>query len=798
MKSNTPKNINNFSEKELLDYIKDYDNVRNKKIRLEVLKVLFKALRLDIENENLLMLLSEPQAKLCLATAGGGKTTAANVQAVLEKFIRYSRRYPDKLIQGDKILVLVYNRHNVNDFKTRHKNMVHRLKTSGIKNINIDDDIQVYTMHKFCSMWVREYADKMGLIGYKLLSDTDSSGSTVKLMQMSLKTAFMKNNIDVKTIDNYNINNLHTLYSYSKESFKTVYELEDDERVIDLKLPLEIICDTFSFYESMKNRKRVYDFTDMLSKIHELFSTNTEVLKDVQRYFEYVIADEVQDFSPLMFSILKLLVNNGTPLMAVGDEDQSIYNFRGADLFNTLDFANKFDDSEVFTLSKNRRCRKNILNIGKNIISRNTLRFEKELGYVKEGGDVSYVPYNTINGQCINIINKLNSYCKSELNETVIAAREKENLVLLTQILEENNIPHYVISGYHAFSHELYRHIIDVLLILYRPLDPFCQLNLYKVLPIKRDDLWAILKYDSKKERFSDDIDGRKHFAKIDYGNYLNNKLFVDSLKNLIYFSNLIKNNAMKDYINLLYQQISRFFWVTKKSYNNNPELDNIIEEKALQLFNSDCLFEEFYQTYLRRKDLCKRNQASKNGVAVSTFHSLKGLEFNNVYLTYLDNDIFPNFSLIDSKDYTEDSKKALKEAETRLFYVAITRAKNNIYFYYNEQNPSIYIKDLLNNHNKDNIESMNIFDEILEKSESENHYNNEVTSYIDIDYNFDIYDTDESECCDKAKDTVEKTTQIVEELSDIIENKESEEYMEELGDVLNSSNYLDSFLDSF
>ena len=120
-----------------------------------------------------------------------------------------------------------------------------------------------------------------------------------------------------------------------------------------------------------------------------------------------------------------------------------------------------------------------------------------------------------------------------------------------------------------------------------------------------------------------------------------------------------------------------------------------MFETFIYELFNSDLTYPEFLEEISRRKELLKRYAEMQTGLAVSTLHGLKGLEFDNVIIINMDDDLFPNFSLIDSKEYPKKTNLTLKEAERRLFYVAITRARDNLTIYYNEENPSIFMKDV-------------------------------------------------------------------------------------------------------
>lgn len=687
-KTKTPDDIDAYSLSDIAAIATNAEGLPSAASRLRVLSMLMDILGLDMSNDNMLMLASEPTAKLCVATAGAGKTTSANVQIIEEKIIRKSRTDPKQNLHGDKVLCLLYNKHNVADFKKRHQEMVGRLRAANVGGLHIDDDLQVSTMHAFCDQWRREYAVECDLVNFRLAQEDQAQS----LMKTAVTAACQK--YKIRNVVDISVQDVYTLYTFAKESMIEVNDLESTDKFIDLGLSTEVVGTIFTIYEKMKRIKRYYDFSDMLTAVYKLLSSRPDVLKNIQRFYEYVVVDEFQDFTPLMMELLKLFVSNGTPMICIGDDDQSIYGFRGADIYNTLDFSAKFSGGEIFVLATNRRCRNKILQHAKVIIEKNELRYKKSIKGIKDGGEVKYIAYNSVEGQLLNVLQKVKTYDMQELRNTVICYRNQECSMLLSQILAENQIPHYVISGYHAYSHELYRHIIDILFILSRPRDTYAQLNLYKVLPIKREAMQNILHYDPSQNRFDDDTE-RKDFTQIDYGQYLTFRNFKECLSVLKKISTVISTAPLNVYFSTIWEYFKMYFWNLKKTFNHNEEIDDIFEKKVFNTFNCNMTFQELYNKLSTQKSICKRNQEMHNGLALSTFHSLKGLEYNDVFMIYLDNEVTPNNARIDDREYSNALKKSLKESEVRLFYVAMTRAKNNLFMYYNESNPSIFMKQL-------------------------------------------------------------------------------------------------------
>lgn len=683
-KTETPPDIDKYSVDEVYKLIQDPEgsNLPKPIKRLKIIQILFEILGYDLSPDLALALASEPNAQLIIATAGGGKTTGSQIKVVLEKLWRQSKR--GGKLSGDKVLSLVYNRHNVTQMKEKHAAIVSRIALSGIKGFDVDPNINAATMHSFCDQIRTMFVAKIGMLNYKLLDNNEA----IKLMD-TVKVSIL-NKFSIRG-SNARAEDLITLYNYYRESMIPVEKIDGLDQSVDVPLDTEVVIEIFKLYNTMKKMKKKYDFSDMLNSVYEYLKNNPDDLKQVQKYFDYIVADEVQDFTPIMMSLLQLFVSDGTPLLCIGDEDQGIYNFRGADIYNTLDFESKFNDGKVYSLSQNRRCAANILELAKKVISENDLRFDKQLLGIRPGGLVQYVSYNTVAGENIQVLDQLKKMSTDELYETIVCYREKNSSIMLAELLENEGVPFNVLSGFTPFSHPLFRDVIAVMDALESPLDRKCMLNLYKVLPITREQMQYAAGYNPKTKKF-DDVE-QMPFWRLDYGSAYNRAGFGDCMELLKTISIGISKIPMKNYFNTLLSMICKYHWnFIRKSRENLEVYDDYIESKVKTIFDVYYLYKEVYNRFSQRKDICRRNQEGRVGVTLSTFHSLKGLEYKNVIIMDMDDSIFPKFSMLENRDYTEMQKKALKECETRLYYVAVTRAKDNLYIYYNQDNPSRYV----------------------------------------------------------------------------------------------------------
>lgn len=686
----TPKNIEQLQLKEILNLIDDTNagNIPKKEVRYKIIRLVYEILGYTISKDLLLALVAEPKSQLVLATAGGGKTTFSQVKIIIEKILR--KTINDEPIEGDKVLCLVYNKHNVKQMTDKHEQLVRKLYASGIQGLDIDSNLRARTMHSFCNMWAQEYIGKTGLLGSSLLKDSEVSGKLGTVFKVICK----KHKIDC---EEKKVDDLISLYNLLKETLTEYVNCDNFELFLTLQLPKEVIVDTFNAYDAMKNRQHLYDFTDMLHKLLKLLREDEKVRTHIQNYYTYIVADEVQDLTPVMMEILRLVKGPNTPILCIGDEDQNIYGFRGASIDNTLNFTNLFEGAEVYTLATNRRCGRNIVDLSKKVVSWNTLRYEKDIEASREGGTIEFAPYKTHEGQMINLMRRLEAMSSHEINNTCVCYRNKKSSLVLSDRLEKSRIPFHILSGYKPFTHEIYRHIIDILDLLYMPYDREYLVNLYKICPgITRAQLYECIGYNPKDRSWTVDRE-HKHFAQYDYGKYNTHAGFQKTLQVLTAISNKINKMPMKEYMSDLFYLFDLGFWHNKAYLNNNPEVDELYREECEKFFSSELAYPAFFNEYSTRRGVFERNDKTQTGLTLSTFHGLKGLEFDTVILIDLEDEIFPNFAKIDAIEcYSDKTKLTLKEGETRLFFVAVTRAKDNLIMYYNEDCPSIYIDWLL------------------------------------------------------------------------------------------------------
>lgn len=685
----TPKNISDIKISDICSFVPDNcDRVPSAKVRLNYVKMLYDVLGLTLTPDIALASIAESTSILTVATAGGGKTTWSQIKAILQKLYRKTKE--GKSITGDRILCLVYNAENVKDMKRRHSDLVKQLKASSrIKNLDIDDYINASTIHAFCDFWRMQYVVPLGLMSFSLLKEEQS----FEFMNSAIISTFQKFN--KKGAEFVSCQRMKALYNLKYETLSELDELTKSDAFTDIGLDISLIEACFERYDALKKIRRKYDFIDMIYRIYVLLRDNLEIRKRVQCYYDYVIVDEAQDLTPLMWELVKMFVDNRTPITCIGDDDQSIYKFRGSNIYDLLDFPNKFYDAKVYMLSTNHRCREAIFDEAKQIILSNKLRFDKVLQCSKPGGCVHYEPYLTDEGQLINLVKELKKLPLDELDDTVVCYRELNSSKLLADMLCAEDIPFHVLRGYMPFSHEFYKHIFSIFDGLEMPCDRENTLNLVKVLPCSREQMSEALGYNCVKRKFTKD-DTKQHFAKRDYGKLEKFVGFRETINLLEKLSEELNTKPMNELFPAIYKLFLKYYWLHKKRMNGDLDIDELMESRAITYFNSEKPYPLFFERHCRIVDRVRLNTSTKSGVAISTFHSLKGLEFSHVFAIFLDDDIFPNYRKIENKSYSQNETLALKECEARLWYVTLTRAKDDITIFYNKTKPSIYVAEAL------------------------------------------------------------------------------------------------------
>ena len=570
---------------------------------------------------------------LVLAGAGSGKTR------VLTSRIAYLM---ENGISGDNILAITFTNKAAKEMKDRV-----------IKLIGMDaKSIQISTFH---SLGLRIIKENYARLGYKsnfLILDSDDTLTVVKkiMKEMNLNPKFY-NARDIRNKISSAKNELLSPGKYAKMEFDkniiSVYERYNKKLVINNSL----------------------DFDDLLILPIKLFKEYPDVLKYYQDKYKYVLIDEYQDTNEAQYIFSKMLCNNHKNIFVVGDNDQAIYAFRGANYKNILNFEKDYPDAKVVLLEENYRSTQNILDAANSVIKHNKMRKDKNLWCNNDiGSKVKYIKADSDREECEYVSDKIKELHDNNVSYEDIAILYRTNAQsrLIEEEMLKNGIPYRIVGSFYFYNRKEIKDLLCYLRLINNP----------------DDDVSLLRVINTPKRGIGDKtIDNLT-----DKANKLGVSLFeaIDSGKELVFKDLILKMKeeceslTLTEMVELVLKESGlREELVNEKSLEAEIRLENLEEFKSITKG-----YEEEYGVisltdFLNEVSLVSdisEHQDSSNKVSLMTIHAVKGLEFDNVFIVGMEEGIFPHYNSIN-----EGTMAAIEE-ERRLCYVAITRAKKNLW----------------------------------------------------------------------------------------------------------------------
>lgn len=587
---------------------------------------------------------------LILAGAGSGKTT------VLVNRIAYILKAG--LCRPWQILAITFTNKAAGELKERICNAVDE---GG-------DDIWAATFHSTCSRILRRYGDRLGYTNKFTVYDTDD---TKRLMKDILKQL----SVDEKILSHKTVLNE---ISRAKDKMITPEMMKSEAGCDSRKIT---ISKAYAIYQERLKSGNAMDFDDLLMNTVLLFEKCPEILQYYQNLFKYIMVDEYQDTNKVQYKFVSMLAEKHGNICVVGDDDQSIYKFRGATIENILSFENTFKGANVIRLEQNYRSTKNILNAANNVIANNTSRKGKTLWTNNEVGDK--IVLHTASTERDEA-----AYIAKVIVEEVAKGRKFSDFAVLYRMNAQSNsvefalsrsgIPHRIIGGHRFYDREeikdmtAYLQVInnpddDVRLrrIINRPKRGIGDTTVNKAADIasalgesifnvikNAADYPDISKAASKLKGFCDMIEELSEYAQDEYNSLegLYNEI-LDRTDYINYLKTTKEDHAEVKIENIeeLLSNIKNF----EEDYGDEADLSTFLEDIALQT------------------DIDNYDEEA-DSVVMMTMHSAKGLEFPVVFIPGMEEGIFPSFSsTMDPEELNE---------ERRLAYVGITRAKEKLY----------------------------------------------------------------------------------------------------------------------
>ena len=633
---------------------------------------------------------------LVLAGAGSGKTRVLTFRIL---HILYN-----KLSTPSQILAVTFTNKAANEMKSRIGKFI---------NIPVER-MWVGTFHSLSLKILRQHYEEVGLKKNFQIIDTDD--------QLKL----IKNICEIEKIDTKEVSAKFYLNSIDSFKNKGIYPsdlLENKYRKNDVELRK-----VYKIYQSELLRLNYVDFGDLILFCIKIFQQNKYILNKYQNIFKYIHVDEYQDINPIQQKWIHYLYQGNKNICCVGDDDQSIYSWRGAEVSNLLNFEKNFENVQIIRLEQNYRSTKKILNCASKLISKNKGRYGKELWSDNdEGNKIRINGFWETKEESTFVSDKIENLIsnKTKLSEISILFR----IAAHTRSFEERfinlGLPYKIIGGLRFYERKEIKDIIAYLRLVNNVEDDLAFERIINVpkrgigkSTLSKISSSARINNTSLFEASRDIIFKTNSKAKVELYN------FIDNMSK---WKKIYKNFDHIELTKAIIEDSGYLEFIKKEQLNsNNPEnlsrLDNINEFiESLKEF-------ENLEGFLEHVSLVMENisNTSEETLTLMTMHAAKGLEFDNVFLAGWEEGVFPS-----QRSIEELGNKGLEE-ERRLAYVALTRARKNIFITYVNQNrysyathdynlPSRFINELpeddieLNDSNY--IKNNNFLDDFIENT---------------------------------------------------------------------------------
>ncbi len=606
---------------------------------------------------------------LVIAGAGSGKT----------KVLTYKIAYlmQEKNIKPWNILAITFTNKAANEMKER----VQKLVGDAI------NDIWLGTFHSICVRILRKFIDRLGFDNSFVIFDTSDQKTLVKNCLKEL-------NIDSKMFTEKSvINEISNAKNEMLEPEQYQAKYAGDYRK-------EIIGKTYTLYQKKLRENNAIDFDDIINFTIKILTNNSDVLEYYSEKFQYCLVDEYQDTNKSQYTLVSLLASRYGNLTAVGDADQGIYSFRGADISNILNFEKDFPGTQIIKLEQNYRCTGNILKAANSVIKHNESKYEKKLWTENEEGthptifcgDDEYEEASYIVEQINDL--KREEYLKNK--DFVILYRMNSQSRAIEDVLRREDVPYKIVGGLKFYERKEIKDTIAYLRLIANQSD---NLSLERIINEPKRGI------------------GKTSIEGIEQISNENNISMYEVIKNADKYMPRIYNNT-REFINVIEElktlelSISELIKQTlnKTGYTQSLKNENTVEAESrienieefltvaieFEKEAADKSLNEFLNSISLSSDTDKLEDAD-NMVTLMTLHSAKGLEYPVVFLVGMEEGIFPGYKSM-------DNPKDLEE-ERRLCYVGITRAKQNLFLTFAKKrtifgstsynSPSRFIKEI-------------------------------------------------------------------------------------------------------
>lgn len=585
---------------------------------------------------------------LILAGAGSGKTT------VLVNRIAYLLL--EKNVRPYQILAITFTNKAANEMKMR----VERLFDESA------NDIWISTFHSMCVKILRRYITRLGYDSSFVIYDSADSQTVIKdcLKQLGLSDK------------NFTPRAVLAQISNAKDDLLDAYEFE---KIYSGDFRMSKIAQLYIAYQNILKANNALDFDDIIVNTVRLFEENPDVLEYYQKKFRYIMIDEYQDTNNAQYRLVSLLSSSYRNLCVVGDDDQSIYKFRGANIRNILDFEQEFPDAKIIKLEQNYRSTQTILNAANDVISHNRKRKGKKLWTEGAEGDKIYY-YDAENEHdegwfIAREIDRTVSEGTRQFSDYVILYRTNAQSRVLEEMLLKQGVPYRVLAGLRFYDRKEIKDIIAYLRVIHNTADG---VSLRRIInEPKRGIGQTTMGY---AQDIADSIGASVYDVIKDAHMYSELLRTSAKLKDFTAMIDGLRRRqpemCLTDFVDLLLDKTDyRQSLLLENTIEAQSRLENLDEfmsvVKEYEAAADEPSLSDFLESVSLISDIDNYDE-DQPAVTLMTIHSAKGLEFPVVFLAGMEEGLFPGTrSMIDEEEIEE---------ERRLCYVAITRAKENLY----------------------------------------------------------------------------------------------------------------------
>lgn len=587
---------------------------------------------------------------LILAGAGSGKTRVITY--------RIANLISENGVPPANILAVTFTNKAAGEMKSRISHVVDKAA----------DNIWMSTFHSLGCRILRVHADKLGYTKSFSIYDEDDRERMVKECMHQAK-------VHEKEMKPYQI---IRYISDVKNQLLSPEEYGEQAQDYNNKL----VSRVYGIYEEKMKRNNALDFDDLIKKPIELFKSRGETLEMYREKFKYILIDEYQDINNSQYVLISMLAKKYRNICVVGDDDQSIYKFRGADITNILEFEDDYKDAKVIRLEQNYRSTKIILKAAHSVIRNNTGRKEKELWTENnEGGKIIfyYTDDEIAESEAIlNEVDKLLHTTDTRLKQMAVFYRTNAQSRVIEDRFRRAGLPYKLIGGLQFYGRMEIKDLLAYLRIVANQQDIISFKRIINVPPRGIGDASVDKVEAHAMEKGLTFIDGLLAADEVEG--------VKDSTKSTLkkfaaFFNNLSEKKGGMKLQDLVKEIVTRTgyldYWMNDNSPKSKDRVENVKEfVSAISEYeegNPKASLEDFLNQVALISDVDKLDE-SADAVTLMTIHSAKGLEFDIVFIAGMDEGLFPHKNCIEEPGGIEE--------ERRLAYVGITRARKKLYLF--------------------------------------------------------------------------------------------------------------------